>query len=39
LAAELILPRPVATLEVEMLPNRIVENAHRAKAYRGTEDA
>jgi hypothetical protein len=29
----------VATPEVEMLPDRIVENAHRAEEYRGFQPA
>ena len=38
LALELVLRRAVLALEVEMLPDRIVENAHRAEAYRGVRD-
>ena len=39
LALELFLRHAMLALELEMLPDGIVENAHRAEAYRGMEDA
>ena len=38
LALELILWHPVAALQLEMLPDGIVEYAHRAEPYRGRVD-